>query len=137
MLEFKQHFDKWDEEDKMEMNMFGSVSGGCVEGAVLKEAQKLFETGGGKSLAFGVTNEDAWSVGLSCGGKLGVYLQILEKDEFRTKLFEKLKANETVIWNTKLEDSLEVENILADIVSEDPAIFSHEIISANTPCKVL
>lgn len=55
--------------------MSGSVSGGCVEGAVVKEAMKLNIAGGGKPLAYGVTDDDAWSVGLSCGGRIQVYAE--------------------------------------------------------------
>jgi len=58
--------------------MRGSVSGGCVEGAVIKEAQGIFEHKSSKQLSFGVTNDDAWSVGLSCGGKVEVLLQYLD-----------------------------------------------------------
>jgi xanthine dehydrogenase accessory factor len=53
----------------------GSVSGGCVEGAVLKEAKKLIGTGGFKVLNYGVTDDEAWNVGLSCGGKIKVLLE--------------------------------------------------------------
>jgi len=58
-----------------DMEMAGSVSGGCVEGAVIREALPLIEAGEGKLVQFGVTDEDAWSVGLSCGGKISVYVE--------------------------------------------------------------
>ncbi|MGA1581653.1 MAG: XdhC family protein [Saprospiraceae bacterium] len=57
------------------MDMAGSVSGGCVETAVVREAIPLIESGDGKRLAYGVADEDAWAVGLSCGGKIQVYLE--------------------------------------------------------------
>ena len=56
----------------------GSVSGGCVEGAVVTEAIKVIETGQPQQLDFGVSNERAWEVGLSCGGKLEVYVERVE-----------------------------------------------------------
>jgi len=56
-------------------NFEGSVSGGCVEGAVVTEAQDAIETGSGKVLAFGVADETAWEVGLACGGKIRVYVE--------------------------------------------------------------
>ncbi len=56
-------------------NFEGSVSGGCVEGAVVTEAQDAIETGQGKVLAFGVADETAWEVGLACGGKIRVYVE--------------------------------------------------------------
>jgi xanthine/CO dehydrogenase XdhC/CoxF family maturation factor len=56
----------------------GSVSGGCVEGAVIQEAKALLETGGTKLLTFGVTNEQAWEVGLACGGEVQIFLEVVE-----------------------------------------------------------
>jgi xanthine/CO dehydrogenase XdhC/CoxF family maturation factor len=59
-------------------NFIGSVSGGCIEGAVIQEAQKAIATGRPKLLDFGVTNEQAWEVGLACGGKIQVFVEKLE-----------------------------------------------------------
>jgi xanthine/CO dehydrogenase XdhC/CoxF family maturation factor len=56
-----------------DMEMAGSVSGGCVEGAVVKEAKAIMDSGNGKPVHYGVSDEDAWAVGLSCGGKIQVY----------------------------------------------------------------
>src|SRR5512134_1617535 len=58
--------------------MIGSVSGGCIEGAVVREALEVMEDGKPRLLDFGVTNEQAWEVGLACGGKLQVYVERLE-----------------------------------------------------------
>ena len=58
--------------------MVGSVSGGCIEGAVVHEAQAVMAGGGPKLLDYGVTDEMAWEVGLACGGTLRVYLEPLE-----------------------------------------------------------
>jgi xanthine dehydrogenase accessory factor len=58
-----------------EGELAGSVSGGCVEGAVVKEAKTLIGTGGFKVLNYGVTDDEAWNVGLSCGGKIKVLLE--------------------------------------------------------------
>ena len=57
--------------------MAGSVSGGCIEGAVADAAQKTMETGTPQLLDFGVTNERAWEVGLACGGKVKVFVERL------------------------------------------------------------
>jgi xanthine/CO dehydrogenase XdhC/CoxF family maturation factor len=57
--------------------MFGSVSGGCIEGAVVKEALEAIETGEPKRLEFGISNEMAWDVGLACGGTVHVYVETL------------------------------------------------------------
>jgi len=58
-----------------EGNFMGSVSGGCVEGAVVTEAIDVIESGAPKLLEFGVANETAWQVGLSCGGRISVYVE--------------------------------------------------------------
>jgi xanthine/CO dehydrogenase XdhC/CoxF family maturation factor len=57
--------------------MAGSVSGGCIEGAVAEVAMKTIETGIPQLLDFGVTDERAWEVGLACGGKLKVFVEKL------------------------------------------------------------
>jgi xanthine/CO dehydrogenase XdhC/CoxF family maturation factor len=59
-------------------NFVGSVSGGCIEGAVIKEAQDAIATGRPRLLDFGVTNEQAWEVGLACGGKVQVFVEKVE-----------------------------------------------------------
>jgi len=56
-------------------NFLGSVSGGCVEGAVVEEAGEVIAKGGAKTLEFGVADETAWRVGLSCGGRIKVYVE--------------------------------------------------------------
>ena len=56
-------------------NFEGSVSGGCVEGAVVAEAVDVIETGQPTTLEFGVADENAWRVGLSCGGRIRVYVE--------------------------------------------------------------
>ena len=55
----------------------GSVSGGCVEGAVVAEAIDVIDAGTPKMLEFGVADETAWEVGLSCGGRIRVYVEPL------------------------------------------------------------
>jgi xanthine/CO dehydrogenase XdhC/CoxF family maturation factor len=58
-----------------EGNFIGSVSGGCVEGAVVTEAIDIISSGKAKLLQFGVADETAWRVGLACGGRIGVYVE--------------------------------------------------------------
>ena len=58
-----------------EGNFLGSVSGGCVEGAVIEEAADVIADGKPRLLEFGVADETAWKVGLSCGGKIRVYVE--------------------------------------------------------------
>lgn len=58
--------------------MIGSVSGGCIEGAVVKEALDAMQDGKPRLLDFGVTDEQAWDVGLACGGKVQVFVEPVE-----------------------------------------------------------
>ncbi len=58
-----------------EGNFVGSVSGGCVEGSVIADALDVIEGGKPKMLEFGVADETAWRVGLSCGGRIRVYVE--------------------------------------------------------------
>src|SRR5882672_4464894 len=61
----------------------GSVSGGCVEGAVIAEAQASLHDGKARNLRFGVSNEDAWAVGLACGGTIEINVAPVTKTEQR------------------------------------------------------
>ena len=56
----------------------GSVSGGCVEIAVIEEAAEVMRTGESKLLEYGVTDETAFAVGLACGGRIRVFVEALE-----------------------------------------------------------
>jgi xanthine/CO dehydrogenase XdhC/CoxF family maturation factor len=56
-------------------NFLVSVSGGCVEGAVITEAVDVIEDGKPRMLEFGVADETAWRVGLSCGGRIRVFVE--------------------------------------------------------------
>lgn len=80
-----------------EMEMVGSVSGGCVEGAVIKAALPLLAAGQGQQLDFGITDDEAWGVGLSCGGKVQVYAE-------RFLAFDKRPA-EQAVWD-RLQQNL-------------------------------
>ncbi|WOJ90871.1 XdhC family protein [Methylocapsa polymorpha] len=61
-----------------EGNFLGSVSGGCVEGDVIAEALDVIGDGGRRMLEFGVADETAWRVGLSCGGRIKVYVESVD-----------------------------------------------------------
>lgn len=53
----------------------GSVSGGCVEGAVIAEARAAMEDGRSRKLEFGVSDDEAWAVGLACGGRIEIFVE--------------------------------------------------------------
>ena len=61
-------------------NFEGSVSGGCVEGAVVAEAFDVIEKGQSGILEFGVADETAWEVGLSCGGRIKILVEPIEAE---------------------------------------------------------
>jgi xanthine dehydrogenase accessory factor len=69
----------------------GSVSGGCVEGAVIEEALKVIKNKQPTLLHFGVADETAWDVGLACGGKIDVYLEPV--DDNRSELYHAMKVH--------------------------------------------
>jgi xanthine dehydrogenase accessory factor/LAO/AO transport system kinase len=56
----------------------GSVSGGCVEGAVIEEARAAIADGKPRLLDFGISDEQAWEVGLACGGKIEIFVERVE-----------------------------------------------------------
>jgi xanthine/CO dehydrogenase XdhC/CoxF family maturation factor len=58
-----------------EGSFVGSVSGGCIEGAVAAEAKDAMADGKVRKLSFGVSNEQAWEVGLACGGQIEVFVE--------------------------------------------------------------
>lgn len=102
-----------------EEEMAGSVSGGCVESSVIKKSRALFQSGAAEQLAFGVSDEEAWAVGLSCGGKIEVFLQpffSLNKKADQISLWEKLESclaqNRSCTLVTQLQNGLEHNTLL-------------------------
>ncbi|HET7334724.1 MAG TPA: XdhC family protein [Rhizomicrobium sp.] len=53
----------------------GSVSGGCIEGAVIEDALATMKDGKTRHREFGVSDADAWAVGLACGGKIEIFVE--------------------------------------------------------------
>ncbi len=58
--------------------VIGSVSGGCVEGAVVTEALEVRRTGERKVVTFGYSDDEAFAVGLTCGGTIHLFLEPLD-----------------------------------------------------------
>ena len=74
---------------RSDMRVEGSVSGGCVEGAVIEAALEAMESGAGQRLDFGVADAKAWEVGLSCGGRIAVLVTPVGGNGLAGDLLEK------------------------------------------------
>lgn len=76
----------------------GSVSGGCVEGAVIEQAMEVIKTGKPKLVKYGIADETAWDVGLSCGGMIQVWLEVpsfrFEEDNWLNVITRAIQADE-------------------------------------------
>jgi xanthine dehydrogenase accessory factor len=82
----------------------GSVSGGCVEGRVVEEALEVIESDEPRLLDFGVSNEDAWDVGLACGGRVEIFVESLASNvELVRRLVEAIEQEEPRVAVTNLE----------------------------------
>jgi xanthine dehydrogenase accessory factor len=80
--------------------MAGSVSNGCIEGAVFEEAQKVLKSGQPKVAAFGVADDVAFEVGLACGGHIEVFVERL--GPVHEQLIAMLQRNEQATLRTNL-----------------------------------
>ncbi len=109
--------------------MSGSVSGGCVEGAVVKKAMEVFDGAQSLRLAYGVSDEEAWSVGLSCGGSIQVFVQeVKAESDVWSKVISNLKANRSSTLVTALKDG-STENLVVD--ADTPLSDSGLIVEAR------
>jgi xanthine dehydrogenase accessory factor len=89
----------------------GSVSGGCVEGAVYEEAQEVLAGGAPRLLEYGVSDQAAWEVGLACGGTIEVWVEALDDDRFG-RLTACVDAGERVARSTVVAGPVAVGNTL-------------------------
>ncbi|AHH93913.1 xanthine dehydrogenase accessory factor [Kutzneria viridogrisea] len=82
--------------------VWGSVSGGCVEGAVYELAQRVMAEGRPVLQRYGVSEEDAFSVGLTCGGVLDVFVEPVDAEHFAelAELTESIRAQRPVVLAT-------------------------------------
>jgi len=70
----------------------GSVSGGCVESAVIAEARAILKGAPARLLGFGVSDEQAWEVGLACGGKVEIFVQSIAGQEELLAVLRRVRA---------------------------------------------
>ena len=85
----------------------GSVSGGCVEGEIIAEAESILEDGKPKTLTFGVADDTAWQVGLPCGGEIKVFLERLDAERGLNLVERAIEARSSrrgILVKTRLYD---------------------------------
>jgi xanthine dehydrogenase accessory factor len=108
----------------------GSVSGGCVEGAVVDAAIAVIGSGQPQTLDFGVTDEMAWEVGLACGGEMQVFVQrVGPTDPWLERLQSERAAKRPAAVSLDLENG---ERHLVDLSSADEiALESREVLRTD------
>ena len=99
-----------------EGEMTGSVSGGCVEGAVVKSSGPVIQDQNSTKLSYGVSDEEAWTVGLACGGSIQVFLQpiSMDKDAVWVNLKESLEQNISSVLVSSLEEGRNKNTLFMD-----------------------
>ena len=107
-----------------DLRVAGSVSGGCIEGAVIEEAKDVLATGIPRTVTFGVSDDSAWSVGLTCGGKVKVLVE-------RCPAFDPDPAERAVwtAWRAALRENRPVV-LLAQMAATRPA---HLLVDPTGP----
>ena len=115
-------------------HMEGSVSGGCVEGAVVLEASEALKDGKTRLLEYGVSDDDAFAVGLACGGKMKVFVEPVGKQmpqKLLKELVDAIAKHETVIYeiNIKTLQRRLVYNDYEDRIRRDRSGFKEDQIT--------
>ena len=128
--------------------MSGSVSGGCVEGAVVRLAREVLLENTPKLVSFGVSDDEAWAVGLSCGGSIEVFIEpflAFEESEMWEILRGCLEGNQGAVLLTKLSDSKaehllvlpNTDEVVADAANESLIINEASITDESLIDKAL
>ena len=98
-----------------EGSFVGSVSGGCIEGSVIGEAVATISDGQNRLLKFGVSNEQAWEVGLACGGDVRILVERFNKKETVTKMINDKPIAAVTNLKTGERSLVTPENIIGDL----------------------
>ena len=108
-------------------HLVGSVSGGCVEGAVIVGSRQIMKENKTEVMEFGVADEDAWSVGLSCGGKISVF--VCPRNRIEEGLFQKLcnvkNSRESIILECDTQKGR--ISIINDKATENENVFNIKV----------
>ena len=102
-----------------DMLVEGSVSGGCVEGAVIEAGSEAIKTGVGTRLDFGVENETAWEVGLSCGGQIAVLVSPIGSAGINPKVLAGIVADLQARRSVTICVSVAVRNASGAVTTSD------------------
>jgi len=117
----------------------GSVSGGCVEGEVIRVALEVMRGGPPRLLEFGVSDDDAWQVGLACGGRVEILVTRARRDELET-LREHRRARRACVLTSTLPDGeqrlLETSS-LAGHFADDPTFVAAARTAVHTDQSVV
>jgi len=87
-------------------HVVGAVSGGCVEGAVVGVAEGILAGDEPQLLRYGIADEEAWDVGLPCGGEIAVWVQSYPGDDLQSELFQIAAANGRAVMVTAVDGPL-------------------------------
>lgn len=107
-----------------DMEMLGSVSGGCVEGVVLRASEETSAGAPGRMLRFGVSDDDAWSVGLTCGGTIELFLEKFPgcaDAAFWQTLRGCLAGRQNCVWATRISGDITEQYLIRP---DDPSAAS-------------
>lgn len=118
----------------------GSVSGGCVEAAVIESAQETLKSGAPRLLSFGVADETAWAVGLACGGTIEVFVEV-PSPAVLDAIPALLRADETVVLPTVVKgppSALGTKIVVASrseagAADEEIRAAAHEVLAGGKP----
>ena len=124
----------------------GSVSGGCVEAAVVEEGREVLETGTPKLLRFGIADETAWNVGLTCGGSIEIFVEKLDDALFRafSEALEKRRAlaRATVIrgadlgWTVLVREGERVKTVVEAAALQSVERGQSDVITAEDGAEI-
>ncbi len=94
----------------------GSVSGGCVEGAVIETGLDVLKTAVPQLLHFGVTDESAWEVGLACGGEIDVFVQRIENASY-AETIDALRSESSIAIITIITWSIFCRGLIITVIT--------------------
>ncbi len=116
----------------------GSVSGGCVESAVIQESLEIIGSNNTKLLEYGVSNDTAWDLGLACGGKIEIFCQAFTEDYSKISNVvenkQEISFSVNISKKSELSGTIKIDKIInpriEKIITEDKIVWFHNHISS-------